>query len=215
MAYGESLQPLEFLKHLYLGIFLSPEELVENHVDFHAGTSSRVYRILESMSKQDCRRCQYLFEPLAYQELLASLRVAQFVKSLETISWETWCDYSSHDGSQGRHMDDQLEEALEGSHTVVRIKKAFIPEESGEGISNQYMEGDDDSGSSQTNSTSTLVSVSESSIAESDGSQVSNISEGDKGREYRVPRAGFRLNMKVIREGQRVRIQRLEPDLHH
>ncbi|KAJ2929474.1 hypothetical protein H1R20_g7620, partial [Candolleomyces eurysporus] len=216
MAYGEALQPLTSLKRLYLGIFLSPEELVENHVDFLSSATVKVLNVLEKMSQQDCEKCQALFEPLAYQELLASLRVAQYVKSLETIGWETWCDYSNrtHYGGQRRPVDDQLEGALEGSHTVIRVNsKASRAEELEGGSQDLAMEVEDDAGSSQASDAS---SVSQSSSTMDSDSQVSIAPylNGDKGGRPGIPRAGFRLNMKVIREAQRVRIQRLEPNLN-
>ncbi|KAJ2920559.1 hypothetical protein H1R20_g16536, partial [Candolleomyces eurysporus] len=193
-----------------------PEELVENHVDFHSSATVKVLNVLEKMSQQDCEKCQALFEPLAYQELLASLRVAQYVKSLETIGWETWCDYSNrtHYGGQRRPVDDQLEGALEGSHTVIRVNsKASRAEELEGGSQDLAMEVEDDAGSSQASDAS---SVSQSSSTMDSDSQVSIAPylNGDKGGRPGIPRAGFRLNMKVIREAQRVRIQRLEPNLN-
>jgi hypothetical protein len=166
------------------------------------------------LSQQDCEKCQSLFEPLAYQELLASLRIAQYVKSLETIGWETWCDYSNRtaSGSQRRPMDDQLEGTLEGEHVVVRVSKTTLPVEDLDSGS-QGLDVEDDTGSSQTSDGSSTSRSSSTMDSESSQVSIPPYIAGDKGERPRNPRAGFRLDMKVIREAQRVRIQRLDPDL--
>ncbi|KAF6753099.1 hypothetical protein DFP72DRAFT_1046892 [Ephemerocybe angulata] len=108
-AFGEALKPLSSLKSIYLGIFLSPEDTIERHAlhyeDPPADLSDdeemddnlgRLYpdslaKCEVCLSSNSFQRRYGSLEFLQNQEMRATLRMAQHIKSLENMAWDSCC----------------------------------------------------------------------------------------------------------------------------
>ncbi|KAG2011352.1 hypothetical protein CC2G_011484 [Coprinopsis cinerea AmutBmut pab1-1] len=98
-TFGSILEKLKNLRILQLGIFLSPEEYVENHLDHVPDWTDGLWRPETMMS---CASCQLSSESIRRNELLATFGLAQYVKTLETISWSSCCGFP--EGSTSSRM---------------------------------------------------------------------------------------------------------------
>ncbi|TFK25107.1 hypothetical protein FA15DRAFT_559556, partial [Coprinopsis marcescibilis] len=86
--YGSVLRGLKYLKRLHLGVFLSSEEYIENHIAHVSNWADMQWRF-EAMPS--CPICRQSLEVIRRDELLASLRMAQYVGALESVGWSTCC----------------------------------------------------------------------------------------------------------------------------
>jgi hypothetical protein len=179
LNFGEALQPLTSLKSLYLGIFLTPEGLVENHVAHvqlprRAGMTDSLPDI-QPAKISSCTQCrestlirQSSLESMQRQELVATLRVAQLVKSLELIAWDSVLSSAASVPEAAVHEQNQTAAGNPGQQDGV--------EESGS------------QGSAQ--------SFAEAELADQEESGNARIIKN------------FRFEVRVVREGERVRVER-------
>ncbi|KAJ7066608.1 hypothetical protein C8F01DRAFT_709812 [Mycena amicta] len=84
--FAKILQPLKFLSHLHLGIYLSDEILVHNHIS-HAEEPDTV-----TFGPEECLLCDDAAEQVRLRELIAALQFAQHLKALSTIGFGSFFD---------------------------------------------------------------------------------------------------------------------------
>lgn len=192
LTFGEALLPLTSLKLLYLGIFLTPEELIENHVA-HTQNARSAQTIgslpdIQPAAIPSCVRCQTSkllqqnsLENMQHQELVASLRVAQFVKSLEVIAWDSVCNIHSYE--RGRSAADSKRDA---DKQEVDEDRAGV-DECSEPFDTQEPAG------------SPPASSPDLSADEDEDTPEATI------------HTGFKVRMRIIREAGRVRVERFDP----
>ena len=83
-AFGEALKPLRKLEDLFLGIYLSDEEVLYQHIA-HANHAD------EAHGPDECPLCTcFHAEYVREVELLAGAELARYLPSLEIVSWSTW-----------------------------------------------------------------------------------------------------------------------------
>ncbi|KAF5384621.1 hypothetical protein D9757_007515 [Collybiopsis confluens] len=91
-AFSNALQPLTHLNELHLGVFLSNEEMISNHILSHLNEkiSAVTAATTTARSLSDCRQCQETFRAgVREREELASRLMFRRLPSLCLISWST------------------------------------------------------------------------------------------------------------------------------
>ncbi|KAI0294336.1 hypothetical protein B0F90DRAFT_1640494 [Multifurca ochricompacta] len=97
--YGRCLQPLANLKRLSIGVFLSSPVVLKKHIEDH---SDALARQQQGATGLGCRpytptKCVQCWETHGLStredELLATMRLAQNLKSLEWVRWSSWFSY--------------------------------------------------------------------------------------------------------------------------
>ncbi|PSR82603.1 hypothetical protein PHLCEN_2v6036 [Hermanssonia centrifuga] len=88
-AFGEALQPLNKLKDLFLGIYLSEVNIFYYHID-HGFRRMRLLRT-DPYGPEQCRQCHELYgEEVRQQEVAASASLARFLPSLKILGWNSF-----------------------------------------------------------------------------------------------------------------------------
>ncbi|KAI0030079.1 hypothetical protein K488DRAFT_55044, partial [Vararia minispora EC-137] len=113
-SFSQALQPLQHLRQLSLGIFLSHSTLVPVHLDLHG--PSRALAIVGTPSGDNssapqtpssgcCAICirQYSAQ-VRRNELLASVRLAQHLPKVESLRWGSWFTGHRVNGSEGAEV---------------------------------------------------------------------------------------------------------------
>ena len=134
---------MDALQHLHLGIFLSSEHFLENHLH-HA---LNLFGLWRWDAIPACEKCRGTAESIHRDELLASLRIAQYVPSLKTIGWSTCCGSEMHGEISLEGVDRVPKETM---LTMPLLDPSFVTKQrigdEGEdsGISETWLEASDD-----------------------------------------------------------------------
>ncbi|KAH9971735.1 hypothetical protein BGW80DRAFT_1174421, partial [Lactifluus volemus] len=100
--YARSLQPLKSLQRLSIGVFLSSSAVLKDHIDNHslegehwgASISIPERSIIIGYRPYAPTRCALCWEAHGHRtredELLATMRLAQNLRSLELVRWNSW-----------------------------------------------------------------------------------------------------------------------------
>lgn len=113
-AFGDGLAPLHNLRRLFLGIFLSDTNLLDDHIHHEDdGTVKNVY---------NCRLCKAYEKKTRRRELTASLIVARYLKSLKHIGWSTCFFWDSKTAQEASKEDEsKMEEVAENELDNIAI----------------------------------------------------------------------------------------------
>ncbi|KAJ7043589.1 hypothetical protein C8F04DRAFT_912922, partial [Mycena alexandri] len=84
IVFARILRPLTFLTHLYLGIYLSDEMLIQYHID-HAEAEEQY-----PFGPEFCTLCDEAVAEIRLRELAASLEFARSLKALRTIGFSSF-----------------------------------------------------------------------------------------------------------------------------
>ncbi|KAF7308536.1 Deacetylase sirtuin-type domain-containing protein [Mycena chlorophos] len=90
-VFATILRPLKFLTHLRLGIYLSDEILIHNHIR-HAEAPEVL-----TFGPEECLLCNQAAEHVRLRELVAALEFAQHLKGLRTIGFSSFFDRTTAD----------------------------------------------------------------------------------------------------------------------
>ncbi len=83
------MQPLNKLKDLFLGIYLSEVNIFYYHID-HGFRRMRLLRT-DPYGPEQCRQCHELYaEEVRQQEVAASASLARFLPSLKILGWNSF-----------------------------------------------------------------------------------------------------------------------------
>ncbi|KAF4611217.1 hypothetical protein D9613_006667 [Agrocybe pediades] len=98
-AFGRALAPLSMLSTLFLGVYLSPADLLDRHMSHgsQADTCTGI-RDMTLESVYNCSRCHDYRQTTKENELLATHVLAERLESVETISWNTCFATRTYDG---------------------------------------------------------------------------------------------------------------------
>ena len=90
-AFGKALAPLHKLSFLHLGVYLSSNQLFENHLD-HAGDFNFPPNIMTALpfGPDCCVACNPLGGEPRRLELVAAAVLAEHLPALERVTWSTW-----------------------------------------------------------------------------------------------------------------------------
>ncbi|KAI0272739.1 hypothetical protein BC834DRAFT_1000863, partial [Gloeopeniophorella convolvens] len=90
--YARCLRPLRSLQRLSIGVLLSPPEALAEHIEHHA--SIREDRGINAYLPYTPARCVPCWETYGLRtredELVAAMKLAQVLKSLEVVRWRSW-----------------------------------------------------------------------------------------------------------------------------
>lgn len=111
MSFGEALQPMSDLKDVYLGVFLSRDSMLWEHLEHgQEVTGSLDQSGMSTAPDDDCDICEDIEGDVRSAELQASLIMAQKLKRLETIGWASFFGYGGPDmDTYGERADDDDE----------------------------------------------------------------------------------------------------------
>ena len=115
--FGSLLAPLEQLTHLYLGIFLSNQVLLDIHAFHDRGDSPGIKSDNSSTFEaiHECHICEMCARASTKQsELLGSLVLAHHVKSLRYIGWSSCFTMNLADGQAGADKENFVEAEWKG-----------------------------------------------------------------------------------------------------
>ncbi|KAF4619133.1 hypothetical protein D9613_005569 [Agrocybe pediades] len=101
-AFGRALAPLSKLSKLFLGLYLSPSDLLGQHIH-HGQAGVRCTHIckredISVYSVYDCFSCHDYKRVTKENELLATHILAGYLASVKTISWNACFTYRSYHG---------------------------------------------------------------------------------------------------------------------
>ena len=83
---GEVLQPLQKLRDLFLGVYISDEDIFYAHID-----QCDIDLCDNPYGPDGCADCERLYgEEVRALELIASTVITKYLPSLERISWSTF-----------------------------------------------------------------------------------------------------------------------------
>ncbi|EKM50519.1 uncharacterized protein PHACADRAFT_200465 [Phanerochaete carnosa HHB-10118-sp] len=104
-AFGKELKHLHKLRHLHLGIYLSPLDLFYDHLE-HAGDFRfpPTPDVTPPFGPDLCGDCQVFADEVRRTELVAAATLASHLPMLETMTWSTFFAQS------GRAGDDQAKQ---------------------------------------------------------------------------------------------------------
>ncbi|KAH6916289.1 hypothetical protein BKA70DRAFT_1092009 [Coprinopsis sp. MPI-PUGE-AT-0042] len=145
-TFGSALKVMKDLQHLHLGIFLSSEHYIENHL--HHALDAGAHAMWRWDAICVCETCQDAAESVHRDELLACLRIAQYVPTLKTIGWSTCCGTSIHGELSLDGVDAVPQESM---ISMALIEPSFSSERESE---NDNRDASSDSGSGTTTETS-------------------------------------------------------------
>ncbi|KIY63999.1 hypothetical protein CYLTODRAFT_457608 [Cylindrobasidium torrendii FP15055 ss-10] len=115
MSFGEALQPMSELRDVYLGVFLSRESMLWEHLEHGQDvTGAQDQSGMSTAPDDDCDICDDIEGDVRSAELQASLIMAQKLKKLETIGWASFFGYGGSDmDTYGELIDDAERENIE------------------------------------------------------------------------------------------------------
>lgn len=143
-----ALTPLQKLTHLHIGIFLSPEKLLESHSDHSelvpvAGWGWDVI--------VDCKTCKRFARGVRHDELVVSSTMAQYLKSLKSIGWSTCFsradDLENQKTKPGPEEERDDEEAREEDRS--RESSQTYHDDSDTNVDDSYGDSSEDSDSDE------------------------------------------------------------------
>ena len=84
---GEALQPLQKLRDLFLGVYLSDEDIFYEHI-MHA---QAYYDTRDPYGPADCGLCHKTFSSSIQEiELAGSAALAQYLPQLKSVTWSSF-----------------------------------------------------------------------------------------------------------------------------
>ncbi|KAJ7574385.1 hypothetical protein C8J56DRAFT_872350 [Mycena floridula] len=89
-AFATALKPLSKLKDLHLGVFLSEEDLANDHIAHILSDYENSDDEISVFGPDGCRVCRVESEQVRNRELEASLLLAKRLRSLDSIGWSTF-----------------------------------------------------------------------------------------------------------------------------
>jgi len=104
-TFGSALAPLKKLSRLFLGVYLSPADLLDLHMG-HGREGDMGISPITVETIFDCSRCQKYRRTTKQRELLGAFVLARHLESIKTISWSSCFGLYTYNGRRLENEND-------------------------------------------------------------------------------------------------------------